>query len=56
MLELCPCGNELERWIDDAIGICTHCRSEAHKKARKPPRCKPTITDVPLPGLEEWGA
>ena len=56
MLELCPCGGELTRWIDDAIGVCTHCRVGAHKKPRKPPRHKPTFTDVPIPGLEEWGA
>jgi hypothetical protein len=50
----CPCGAELKRPAEWAIQVCDRCGREAHRKLRKR-ELAPDFTDIPLPGLEDWG-
>jgi hypothetical protein len=51
MLFACPCGGALETAAAVAHGVCDRCRVDAHKRVKR----EPDFTDVPLPGLENWG-
>jgi len=52
--ERSACGHRLNRPYEWAIGVCDDCGKKAHRKPRKS-SFTPDLTDIPLPGLEDWG-